>query len=391
MTPVMLRVIGGSTVLKNNGEIIVIGGGALGMLSARQLAAAGCKVTLVERGRLGRGTSRAGGGIMSPLQPWEAPPAVAALAAVSLPMLPEITAALERDTGIDPQYRVTGMIYLELAEIDAAMDYARRAGLEAERLDGRALAALEPAARRTDGPSLYLPGIAQVRNPRLLDALAKDLEQRGVRLLAEAGECVIEQRAVGYVVDAGRHGRIAADQVVVAAGAWSAKLLEPLGVKLPLVPVRGQMTWYMLPRPVLGHMLMRNGRYVIPRQEGVVLVGSTVEEAGFDTGTTPEAIVALQAAASEMMPLLGSLAVQGQWAGLRPAAPDGIPLIGPVPGLPGLWVNTGHFRNGVNLAPGSAALLAALITGAATLLDPGLFDPAPRMAQTARGEYNASS
>lgn len=373
------------------GDIVVIGGGALGMLSARQLAMGGCHVTLLERGRLGRGTSRAGGGIMTPLKPWNAPAPVAALAALSRPMLAEIAAALHRDTGIDPQYRVTGMIYLDCEDIDAALAYADREGIKAETLDGRALAALEPAARRTDGPSLHLPSIAQIRNPRFLDALADDLARRGVVLLEEAGETSIERQSARYRVRAGAHGSIAAEQVVVAAGAWSSALLEPLGVRLPLVPIRGQMIWYMLPRPSLACMLMRGGRYAIPRQEGVVLVGSTVEEAGFDTGTTPEALATLQAAADEMMPLLGSLAVQGQWAGLRPAAPDGVPLIGELPGLPGLWVNTGHFRNGVNLAPGSAALLAALMTGAAPPLDPGFFDPASRMAQSSRGEYNAGS
>jgi glycine oxidase len=167
---------------------------------------------------------------------------------------------------------------------------------------------------------------------------------------------------------------------VVAAGAWSAPLLAPLGVDLPVRPVRGQILWYMLPRPVLGQMLMRDGRYVIPRQDGVVLVGSTVEEAGFDDSTTEEAGRDLREAAAAIMPLLGTLAVQGQWAGLRPGSPEGVPMIGAVPGFSGLWLNTGHFRNGVNLAPGSAELLEALLSGAQPALDPAPYDPARLLA-----------
>jgi glycine oxidase len=371
-------------------DLIVIGGGALGMISARRFAEAGRKVTLLERDRVGHGTSRAGGGIMSPLTPWNAAQPVARLATLSLPLLPGLAEALERDTGIDPLYRATGAIYLDCEEIEAALVFARDRGMRAELLDEAKLAAIAPAAARRAGPSLLLPEIAQIRNPRFLDALAADLERRGVSVLEDAGEVRLAPARDRAEIDAGPHGKLRAADVVVAAGAWSAGLLAPLGVQLPVSPVRGQILWYLLPRPVLSHILMHRGRYVIPRHDGVVLVGSTVEEVGFDESTTPEAADELRAAAADMVPLLGSLAVQGQWAGLRPAAPDGVPLIGPVPGITGLWINTGHFRNGVNLAPGSAALLEALVSGAAPPLDPAPYDPAARMAPRASASYNAS-
>lgn len=375
--------------MAKKGDIVVIGGGALGMLSARALADSGREVTLIERGRLGRGTSRAGGGIMSPLAPWEAPPAVAALAGASLPLLPEITAALARDTGIDSEYRVTGVLYLDSEDPETVLDHARRHGLRAERLDAARLAGVEPAAARGQTDAVLLPDIGQLRNPRFLDALAADLRRRGVRILEEAGEAGLALGDNGVRVEAGVHGTLHADDVVVAAGAWSARLLAPLGLQLPVHPVRGQMLWYLLPRPLLQHILLRRGRYVIPRREGVVLVGSTVEEAGFDESVTTAAAEELKAAATEMMPLLGALPVQGQWSGLRPRAPDGIPLIGRVPGVRNLWVNTGHFRNGINLAPGSAALLASLLGGNRPVVDPSPYDPATRMAQAGPGEYNA--
>lgn len=207
-------------------------------------------------------------------------------------------------------------------------------------------------------------------------------------MLEDAGQVSLEPAGGRVVVNAGRYGRLQAEDVVVAAGAWSAALLAGIGVVLPVSPVRGQILWYLLPRPVLGHILMHQGRYVIPRHDGVVLVGSTVEQVGFDDATTPEAAEALREAAASMVPLLGSLPVQGQWAGLRPAAPDGIPFIGPVPGHPGLWVNTGHFRNGVNLAPGSSVLLESLVAATPPPLDPRPYDPAARMAQGSASSYN---
>lgn len=366
-------------------EIIVIGAGAVGMLSARRLAETGCQVTLLERGRLGRGTSRAGGGIMSPLLPWKAAAPVAALAARSLPMLPGLAAELAHDTGIDPEYRADGLIYLDCPDREAAKAFAQRQGLRVEELDAAALAAVAPAAVRTEGPSLLFPDIAQIRNPRFLDALAEDLRRRGVTLLQQAGETRLERSGEGVAVDAGIHGRLRAEAVVVAAGAWSAGLLAPLGVSLPVVPVRGQILWYLLPQPEFRQVLMRDGRYLIPRKDGVVLVGSTVEEVGFDDAVTAEAKMELSAAAAGMVPLLGTLAPQGQWAGLRPGSPDGIPLIGAVPGFRGLWLNTGHFRNGVNLAPASALLLEALLSGKSPPVDPGAYDPERAMARATQG------
>jgi len=363
---------------KGRADVIVVGGGAQGMLTARACAIAGRKVVLVERDRVAGGASRAGGGIMSPLAPWDVPPAVDALAGVSLPMLPDLAAALERDTGIDPEYRRSGAIYLEPTQLEAALAFAARRNVRAEVLDAEALRRIVPAARRGIGRALLLPDIAQIRNPRFLDALARDLQLRGVEIIEGAGEVGLQQGNDGVNVSAGPHGTLRAPDTVVAAGAWSGRLLAPLGVRLPLRPVRGQILWYRVQRDLLRHILMRGEHYVIPRHDEVVLVGSTVEDVGFDLGTTAAAGEALCSAAAAMVPLLGSLPVQGQWSGLRPGSPDGIPWIGPVEGMPGLWVNTGHFRNGVNLGPGSAALLVAMLTGAAPPLDPAPYRPPGR-------------
>ena len=150
----------------------------------------------------------------------------------------------------------------------------------------------------------------------------------------------------------------------VAAGAWTGQLLN-----LPVAPVRGQMLWYQAEPGLIGHILIDDDEYLIPRRDGVVLVGSTVEQAGFDPTTTVAAREYLQGVAARLCPALAQIEPAGQWAGLRPGSPEGIPYIGPHPSLAGLYVNAGHFRNGINLAPASAALLADLLTETAPELD----------------------
>jgi glycine oxidase len=161
---------------------------------------------------------------------------------------------------------------------------------------------------------------------------------------------------------------------------YAAVVAKGLGLDLPVKPVRGQIIWYQAPEAGIRHVLIRNMKYVVPRQEGVVLVGSTLEDVGFDDRPTPEARAMLEEMAAQIVPLLGRLPVQGHWAGLRPGSPGGIPFTGAVPGIPGLWLNTGHHCYGLKLAPGSAALLAALMTGAEPPIDPAPFDPGARMA-----------
>jgi glycine oxidase len=328
---------------------------------------------------------------MSPLAPWEVAEPLTALAAVSLPMLPVLAAELAKNTGIDPQYRRCGVLFMDCQDCDTALAFAERTGAKARVLDPDAVAALEPAAARPMSDSVLFPELAQIRNPRLLDALAADLKRRGVTVLEDAGEASVNAHRDDFEVDAGRHGHLVAPELVVAAGAWSGRLLEGLGVDLPVKPVRGQMLWYQLGADQVGRVLIRNGKYLVPRQEGVVLVGSTLEEeAGFDTSTTAEARALLEAAAAAIVPLLATLPVQGHWAGLRPGAPDGVPYIGAVPELPGLWLNTGHYRNGVNLGPASAALLADLMAGRTPAVNPEPYDPGARMAPGETRAYNAS-
>jgi glycine oxidase len=170
-----------------------------------------------------------------------------------------------------------------------------------------------------------------------------------------------------------RAGDIDADRVVVCTGAWTAELLAKLGRKPDIRPVRGQMILFYAKPGQIRHLTLYRERYVIPRRDGRVLIGSTLEDAGFDKRTTAEAKEELYRIATAMFPLLKRTPIEDHWAGLRPGSPSGIPYIGPYPGAEGLYVNAGHFRNGLVTGPASARLLADLLLGRDAILPPSAY------------------
>jgi glycine oxidase len=224
-----------------------------------------------------------------------------------------------------------------------------------------------------------------------MDALYMLAQARGIRISAYAGACglfIRDGRVEGVVTDS---GKIRGDAVLVAAGAWSGYVLAKAGLWCPVVPVRGQMIWYQVGRDMLRHIVLKNGRYLIPRRDGVIIAGSTLEEAGFSKETTREAARDLHLAAADIMPALNREPIRGQWSGLRPRAPEGIPFIGPAPVIDRLFLSVGHFRNGLALAPGSARLAADLIVGRSPVVDPTPYDPVRRMAAGPQSSYNPSA
>lgn len=356
-------------------DCIVIGGGLIGLLTARELAQGGRRVTLLERGRSGGESSWAGGGILSPLYPWRYPDAVTALASWSQPRYPALAEELFRQTGIDSQWLRSGMLMVNIApgEQAQAEAWAARHGIGLEPLDETALHECEQALTPNAKSALWMPSVAQVRNPRLSAALREAARQDGIELReqVEARRIVIENgRAAGVATT---EGILHADTVIVAAGAWSAALLEPAGVSVPITPVRGQMILFRAAPDTLGRIVLLDGRYLIPRRDGHILAGSTMEQAGFDKSLTAAAREQLIQAALAMVPALARYPVVNHWAGLRPGSPQGVPFIGPVPGIDGIYLNAGHFRNGVVTAPASARLLADIVLGRPPVVDPALF------------------
>jgi glycine oxidase len=172
-------------------------------------------------------------------------------------------------------------------------------------------------------------------------------------------------------------GALKAERIVVCGGAWAAQLLAQLNVQLPVRPVKGQMIAYQAPQGLVQRVVLKDGRYIIPRADGLLLVGSTLEETGFDKTTDEAALASLRQSAEAMLPALATCPVAHQWAGLRPGSPEGIPFIGAIPEWPTVFVNAGHYRNGLVLAPASTHLLVDQLLGREPLIDPAPYQPTP--------------
>jgi glycine oxidase len=350
-------------------DILVIGGGAIGLLTARELAGAGADVTLVEMGETGRESTWAGGGIISPLYPWRYSDSVTALSLWSQRKYPQLCDSLQAESSVDPEFIRSGLLTLDPAEHAQALSWARTHRTRIEILDTTALLEIEPGIGPKAPSALWMPDIAQVRNPRLARAIRNSIEKRvRIREQVEVIELLMSsERVVGART---RKGTIEADQVVVCTGAWTAKLLEQLEDKPKIEPVRGQMILFCAKPGQINHVVLYRDRYVIPRRDGRILIGSTLERKGFVKVTTAEAKEDLYRAAVEMFPLLKRTPIENHWAGLRPGSPSGIPYIGAHPSIEGLYFNAGHFRNGLVTGPASARLAAALLLGREPIVDP---------------------
>ncbi|MEO1751289.1 glycine oxidase ThiO [Thiofaba sp. EF100] len=353
-------------------DFIIVGAGAIGMLTALALRQRGYAVTLIDRQQAGRESSWAGGGILSPLYPWRYADPVNALARRSQALYPDLVASLIETTGMDPEHVQSGLLMLDGAEGDEALVWSRRTGTPVERVGRDEIAAIQPGLAGVTEPGWWMPQVAQVRNPRLVRALRAAVELSGIRLVEGAPVERLELTG-GRVQGVRAAGRtMPADAVVLAAGAWSGDLSGLLPRPPQVQPVRGQMLVLNAPGSRLARIVMRGGRYLIPRRDGRIVVGSTVEQAGFEKRATPEARESLHRFALELLPELREAPIEHHWAGLRPGVPAGIPYIGPHPAAEGLFLHTGHFRNGLVMGPASTELLVQLVEG-----EIPSFDPAP--------------
>lgn len=350
---------------------IIIGGGLIGMLTARSLRNRGYEVTVLERGPFGREASWAGGGILSPLYPWRYVDAVNRLAMAGQGLYPGLARELTEAAGIDPEWRCCGLIVLGVPNPKLATSWAKGWQVDLEVLTVKDVSLREPRLAAQNAPALAMPGVAQIRNPRFIKAVQAYLQQSGVSLQVD-DEVVSIESLQGKVtgVKTANGGFYESDNVVIANGAWSGKLLRQMQIDLHIRPIRGQMILLQAAPGLLRHIVLSGGHYLIPRADGRIVVGSTIEDVGFDVATTEQALVELKAFAAELVPALAQAQVIHHWAGLRPGCGQGIPYIGPHPEMQGLYVNAGHFRNGIVMAPASAELLADLMTGQTPAIDP---------------------
>jgi glycine oxidase len=312
-------------------DVLIIGGGIIGLTSAYFLAKAGRTVEVLDRGELGQEASWAGAGIIPPGNvPFAATP-IDRLRAVGSERFPGFSQELKHLTGLDTGYvRCGGVEILDESDLDLV------AAWRAERI-----------RFEQTGPARFeFPDLAQVRNPWHLRALIAACDRTGVRLRPR-----MEVEGWGSLPTAGSY--------LVAAGAWSANLVPSLPVK----PVRGQIVLFHPPAPLFSRVVLAGKRYLVPRPDGRVLAGSTEEpEAGFAKGNTPEAVRELCEFAYAHVPELRAAPVEKTWSGLRPGSPDGMPFIGKVPGYANRFVAAGHFRAGVQLSIGTAEIVTALLT-----------------------------
>lgn len=328
-------------------EFMVMGAGALGLSTAEALLRQGATVTVLERGPVGRESSWAGGGILSPLCPWDYPDEVNRLALRGMAMFGAVAEMLHQTTGIDPEYLRCGMLVLPPVESKTALQWCASHDMRVE----------------TRGDGLLLPDVAQARNPRLLQALRARVEQLGGRIVeqCEVKQIVAEAGQVGYL--ATTQGNFSADAYIVTAGAWSKVLLGEHALQIDIKPIRGQMLLFKFDAPPVPHIVLKKDFYLIPRRDGHLLVGSTREDAGFDKSTTAEVRAMLQQRGAELLPALRDMPIIQHWAGLRPGSPGNIPTIGRHPHLPNLYINSGHFRYGVTMSPACVEVLLNTMNG----------------------------
>ena len=351
-------------------DITFVGAGISGLLSARLFALAGAKVTLIDKGEIAQESSWAGGGILLPLYPWRQAEAISQLVIPSIAAYPALADALVESTSLDPEYIVSGLLMTELPDLAKAQAWCAKVAINHQQENLEQSACLS----QSQGESLYFPEIAQVRNPRLLKSLKQDLSQRGVDIIEH---CVIEKLTIKNqrITQIGSATEMfAVNQVVMSAGAWTgelwAELFDNAALQPDVYPVKGQMIIFDTPPNTLSTMVLENDRYLIPRRDGKILCGSTVEQQGFDKTTSDRAKQSLAAFAKQLLPVLEHAPIIHHWAGLRPGTRQGIPYIDKHPEIINLAINAGHFRNGFAMGPASAQLLYELINNQPTTIDP---------------------
>jgi len=364
-------------------DAIVIGGGVVGCAVAYSLASCGLQVLLLERGGLAEEASGAAAGMLAPLAEAHGPGPFLELCLAGLALFPSLARELEEATGLDIGLSRCGLLRVALTDEDEESLRRRYrwqldTGLPLTWLEGEEARAVEPALSPGVRAAVLSEAEGQVEPQLLAHALARAAQARGARVLLSTPVLGIVRRGRRVYGVRTPSGIVRGRQVVVAAGPWTGRLLAGIGLHLPTPPRRGQMLAYR-GRPV-GRIVWGPEGYLAPKATGVTYAGATVEAVGFRRRTTQRGLRRLQRMARTLVPALGRAEVAAAWAGLRPGSPDGLPIIGPVPGWDGLSVASGHFRNGVLLAPITGRLLAQALTGQPTDLPLDPFSPARFLA-----------
>ncbi len=335
-------------------DVIIAGAGIIGVSAALELRERGAQVLVLDQGEPGREASSAAAGMLAATDP-ETPPALRPLAIESARLFPEYVRKLVGTSGIAVDFRRHGAIaFLESSTVPA----------EYRRLSAEELRRVVPALQAGRHASFFVQEDS-VDPDLLMQAALQAARNGGIEVRGHTS--VQEMRSQGSQIEVRTgSGNYLAAAAVNCRGAWSGA---------PVKPRKGQMLYLRPQRTgLLEHVVRAPEVYLVPRSSGKILVGATVEDVGFDKGVQPEIIQKLQSAAAQYLPELALAVVTESWAGLRPGSPDDLPLIGPTE-VPGIFVASGHFRNGILLAPITAQIMADLVTGKAVSTDIATFSP----------------
>ena len=352
-------------------DFTLIGGGVIGLLTARELFNAGATVTVIEKSHLGQESSWAGGGILLPLYPWRQSDAITRLTLQSLKLYPTLARQLIADTQKDPEWTPCGLLITKNPDIEAATHWCNTHQIAyetptADLFDGLVTAPLNP---------IYLSTIAQARNPRLVKSLTQDLINKGIHIIEECEllDMRVNNNKISHINTS--KGLMPVQNLIISAGAWTGDLFKKLFPEIinqrpEVQPVKGQMLLFDGAPNILKTMVLDGDHYLIPRRDGKILAGSTVEYDDFNKTPTSAAKEKLSEFAYQLMPALKEAPLLHHWAGLRPGTAEGVPYIDQHPKISNLSINAGHFRNGLIMGPASAQLMADLLLSRPPQIDP---------------------
>jgi glycine oxidase len=348
-------------------EVVIIGGGVIGLAVARALAQRGLRdVLIVERASLGAEASSAAAGMLAPQAEADCDDDFFRLCCQSRDLYPAYAQNLNEETGIDIELESSGTLYLAFTEDDERelqkrFEWQARADLEVEKLSAEAARLHEPCISAGVRAALRFPLDTQIENRRLISALATANEALGVRVLTgvSVDSLDIKRNRVTGVLTSG--GFVACEKVVIAGGAWTGQVINEALPNPHIEPVRGQMVSFEATPQIARHVIYSARGYIVPRRDGRLLAGSTTEHAGFDKRVTAAGVQSIVSSALEISPSIAALPLTSSWAGLRPRAADGLPVLGPCAEIAGVFYAAGHYRNGILLTPITGELLASAI------------------------------
>ncbi len=348
-------------------DVLIVGGGLIGMLTARDLQMEGFNVALVEKNRLGGESSWAAGGILSKLYPWQQSDEMQKLIAQGQASFPAFIAELKDETGIDAQLLHSGMIIVDIDEKQTALTWSQKNQTKIELVDRKQIDQFEPNLEKNINLALHIPSVMQVRPPLLIEAVQQSLIVHGVQIFegVTANNLVLQSKKVIGIQT--NQEMMFADQVVICSGAWTQRLLNNAGsLATDIEPVRGQMLLFNTKQKLLSHIIVKDGFYLIPRKDRYLLCGSTVEYVGFNNAATLEAKDLLRSQANQLCPALEDEEVVKHWSALRPGTTREVPYICAHPEFEGLYINAGHFRYGIVTSIPTAKLASDLIANKLT-------------------------